>query len=151
MVFRKALDEEIKALTDISKAAFETDVYVGGTELQGPPGYDSYEWHKNMQSEDRLYSFTDGRNIIGGAVLFIYGSVLYIGRIFISPVYFRQGYGINLMKEIEDYFPEVKKFKLETPVWNVRTNNFYPKCGYIETKRDEETVYYEKIRNLYEE
>ena len=48
------------------------------------------------------------------------------------------------MEEIEKKF-DAEKIKLDTPVWNVRTNRFYQKCGYTETGRDDESVYYEKV------
>ena len=54
------------------------------------------------------------------------------------------GLGIILMNKIEEYYKDVVKINLDTPVWNIRTNSFYKKCGYIETKKDEEMVYYEK-------
>ena len=54
------------------------------------------------------------------------------------------GYGIYMMQEIEKMFPAVKEICLDTPVWNIRTNSFYPKQGYTEYKRDSEFVYYTK-------
>ena len=48
------------------------------------------------------------------------------------------------MEEIENLFTGIKVVRTETPVWNVRTNSFYPKCGYVETGRDSESVYFEK-------
>lgn len=41
--------------------------------------------------------------------------------------------------------PAKHTFRLETPVWNIRTNSFYPKCGYKEMYRDKESVYYQKV------
>lgn len=41
-------------------------------------------------------------------------------------------------------YPEVKEFYLDTPIWNVRTNRFYKKLGYLEYKRDDELIYYVK-------
>ena len=41
-------------------------------------------------------------------------------------------------------FQEVKAFMLDTPLWNVRTNRFYQKLGYVEYKRDREFAYYIK-------
>ena len=79
------------------------------------------------------------------SVLFRNGTKLFVGRIFISPKFLGKGFGKLLMQEIENYFSDVDKFVLDTPVWNVRTNRFYPKCGYMETGRDEESVFYEKI------
>ena len=68
---------------------------------------------------------------------------LYVGRIFIDPRYFRQGYGMKLMMEIDDLFNS-KTIKLDIPIWNERTKRFYKKCGYTEIGRDDESVYYEK-------
>lgn len=84
--------------------------------------------------------------IIGGAILFEEGRKLYVGRIFINPQHFGQGYGIQLMRDIECCFPDVCVIQLDTPIWNVRTNRFYRKCGYMQTGKDVESVYYEKTR-----
>lgn len=145
MVFRKATEEDIFILTEISKNAFDTDIFVGGTEKGGPPDYDSPQWHKKMMWENHLFTYSDDNEIAGGAVLFRNGTKLFVGRIFISPKFLGKGFGKLLMQEIEDYFSDVDKFVLDTPIWNVRTNRFYPKCGYMETGRDEESVFYEKI------
>lgn len=51
------------------------------------------------------------------------------------------------MQEIERIFSDVKQIFLDTPVWNVRTNAFYQKPGYIEYKKDEEFIYYNKNIN----
>lgn len=67
-----------------------------------------------------------------------------VGRIFIDPKHFKEGYGIELMRCIEEMNPLITKFYLDTPIWNGRTNNFYKKIGYIETKRDDKFVYYQK-------
>ena len=39
MILRKATENEIDHLVEISKAAFDTDVTVGGEAPGGPPGY----------------------------------------------------------------------------------------------------------------
>jgi hypothetical protein len=49
------------------------------------------------------------------------------------------------MKMVETYDPGIKKIKLDTPLWIVRTNAFYAKLGYREVKRDEEFAYYQKV------
>ena len=49
-----------------------------------------------------------------------------------------------MMREAENMFPEVKEFTLDTPIWNVRTNSFYSKLGYIEINRNNEFVFYSK-------
>ena len=83
---------------------------VGGDENEGPPGYDSSQWHKQMLQEGHLYTYlSDNGQILGGAILFEGNNELYIGRIFIDPQYFRCGYGMKLMEEIEKTFDDYMK------------------------------------------
>lgn len=52
------------------------------------------------------------------------------------------------MQSIEEYFPDVKVFKLDTPERNIRTNSFYKKCGYVAVGKDHipefDLIIYEK-------
>ena len=142
----KAERTQLEKIVAISKSAFETDVEVGGAVGDYPPEYDSLIWHEQMLNEGHLLQAVIGGEIVGGAILFLDkdGKTLYIGRIFIDPVHHRKGYGLSLMKLVESYYPGIKKIKLDTPLWNVRTNAFYTKLGYYEVKRDREFAYYQK-------
>ncbi len=130
----------------ISKAAFDSDINVGASEAGGPPDYDSIPWHIQMKNEGHLLQAVVDREIVGGAILFVDkdGETLYIGRILIDQVHYRKGYGLSLMKMVETFYPGIKIIKLDTPLWNVRTNAFYTKLGYCEVKRDKGFVYYQK-------
>ena len=141
--------KHIERIVAISKAAFDSDLDVGAPQVGGPPNYDSIPWHIQMKNEGHLLQAVIDGEIVGGTVLFVDndGETLYIGRIFIDPVHHRKGYGISLMKMVEAYYPSIKKIKLDTPIWNVRTNAFYTKLGYREMKRDEEFAYYQKERD----
>ena len=100
-----------------------------------------------MMNQGHLFTAIIEDTIVGGAILFgdeNTPSFMYVGRIFISPQFFRRGYGIELMKQIESMNPNVTMWSLDTPIWNQRTNNFYKKIGYIEKSRDEEMIYYQK-------
>ena len=145
MLLRKTVKPEIADLTRISKAAFDTDCLAGGEEPGGPPDYDSDSWHESMMNGGHLHAAICEGRIVGGAVLFsdVDQKVLYIGRIFVDPVHFRKGYGMAIMEQIEKMYPGFL-CKLDTPIWNIRTNCFYTKLGYQETGRDAETVYYQK-------
>ena len=136
----------IEKIVAISKAAFDSDLDVGAPQVGGPPDYDSIPWHIQMKNEGHLLQAVIDGEIVGGAILFLGkdGETLYIGRIFIDPVHHRKGYGLSLMKMVENYYSGIKKIKLDTPLWNVRTNAFYAKLGYREVKRDEEFAYYQK-------
>jgi RimJ/RimL family protein N-acetyltransferase len=130
----------------ISKAAFDSDIHVGASKQDAPADYDSILCHIQMKNEGQLLQAIIDGEIVGGAILFVDkdGETLYIGRIFIDPVHHRKGYGLSLMKMVETYYPGIKKIKLDTPLWNVRTNAFYTKLGYCEVNRDGEFAYYQK-------
>ena len=146
MKLEKAELKHIERIAAISKRAFETDVAVGGTIGDYPPEYDSVLWHEQMRNEGHLLQAVVDGEIVGGAILFVDkdGESLYIGRIFIDPVYHRKGYGLSMMKLVEAYYPGIRRIQLDTPLWNVRTNAFYTKLGYREVKRDEGFAYYQK-------
>ena len=88
-----AEEKQVKTIVDMSVRAFETDVNVGGTKGDCPPGYDSLEWHKQMAREGHLYKAMVGKDIVGAAVIFPdeTKNSVYIGRIFIDSVYHRKG------------------------------------------------------------
>ena len=145
--FLKAGTADAVSLMCISKKAFDTDVEVGASSVGGPPGYATLSFHTKMARMNCLYKLVDDYKIVGGALLFLKDNELNIGRIFVDPEYFRKGYGIFMMQQIEESFAEVKVFTLDTPVWNARTNAFYQKLGYVEVRRDGDFVYYEKRRD----
>lgn len=144
--FLKAGTADAVSLMCISKKAFDSDVEVGAKGAGGPPGYATLSFHTKMARMNCLYKLVDDYKIVGGALLFLKDNELNIGRIFVDPEHFRKGYGIFMMQQIEAMFPQVKTFSLDTPIWNIRTNAFYQKLGYVEVRRDGDFVYYEKLR-----
>ncbi len=144
--FLKAGTADAVSLMCISRKAFDSDVEVGASSVGGPPGYNSLSFHTKMARMNCLYKLVDDYKIVGGALLFLKDDILNVGRIFVDPEYFRKGYGIFMMQQIEAMFPQVKTFSLDTPIWNIRTNAFYQKLGYVEVRRDGDFVYYEKRR-----
>ena len=140
----KAGTSDAIVINGISKRSFDSDVEVGAHCKGGPPGYMSIQFHTKMARTNHLYKLLVDGLIVGAAILFMDGDRLHIGRIFISPEHHRKGYGAYMMQEIEQMFPAVKEIYLDTPIWNIRTNSFYQKQGYVEYKRDSEFVYYNK-------
>ena len=138
--------KHIEKIVAISKAAFNSDMDAGASESGGAPDYDSIPWNIQMKNEGHLLQADVDGETVGGAIVFADkdGKTLYVGRIFIDPVQHRKGYGLSLMKMVESYYSGIKKIKLDTPLWNVRTNAFYTKLGYCEVKRDEGFAYYQK-------
>lgn len=147
MTITAATAQDIKLLTEISKSAFDTDIDAGADEIGGPPDYDSEKWHLGMMEGGHLYKITEGDKTIGGVILFRDSKetgVMYLGRIFIAPAFHRQGYGKKAMLMLETMFADIECWRLDTPVWNTRTNKFYPEIGYTEMARDSESVYFQK-------
>lgn len=63
--FRKAIEEEVRVLTEMSRDAFLSDVEFGG-EPGGPTGYDDYEFHLSHQRNGDLYALLDdGKSVKG--------------------------------------------------------------------------------------
>jgi GNAT superfamily N-acetyltransferase len=143
----KADKKKLREIVDISKKAFDSDVFVSVAERSGPPFYDSVQWHEKMLDEGHLFQAEVDGKIVGGAVLFINESAneLHIGRLFIDATLQGKGYGKKSMKCIERMYPSIKEFSLDTPIWNVRTNTFYKKLGYKEEKIESGLVLYRKI------
>ena len=146
MKLENAEVKHIERIVAISKAAFDSDIDIGACEPGGPPDYDSIPWHIQTKKEGHLLQAVIDGEIVGGAILFLDkdSETLYVGRIFVDPVHHRKGHGLSLMKMVETYYPGIKKIKLDTPLWNVRTNAFYTKLGYRKVKWDEGFAYYQK-------
>ena len=146
MYIIKADQNQIENIVAMSVRAFETDMNVGGKKGDCPPEFDSVEWHRKMAQEGHLYQAMIGKELVGAAVVFPdeSKSSVYIGRIFIDSIYHRKGYGILLMKCIENEFLDVSEINLDTPVWNVRTNAFYEKLGYKKVRIEDGFVFYQK-------
>ena len=136
----------VKTIVSISKRAFETDVNVGGAVGDYPPEYDSFSWHEQMRKEGHLFQAVEEDTVVGGAILFLSEDEekLYVGRIFIDSAYHKKGFGISLMQLVENLYPNVKEINLDTPTWNIRTNSFYRKLNYIETRQEDGFIYYRK-------
>ena len=142
----KAERTQLEKIVAISKGAFETDVTVGGAVGDCPPEYDSLIWHEQMLNEGHLFQAIVDDAVIGGAILFLSENKesLYVGRIFVDSLHHKKGYGIALMELVEKAYPNVKELNLDTPIWNIRTNSFYKKLGYMKLKQEDGFVYYRK-------
>ena len=146
MKLEKAEKIHLEKIVAMSKRAFETDIEVGGTIGDYPPEYDSVTWHEQMLDEGHLFQAVVGDELIGGAILFLSENKesLYIGRIFVDSLHHKKGYGISLMKLVENLYSDVKEINLDTPIWNIRTNSFYKKLGYSELKQEDGFLFYQK-------
>jgi RimJ/RimL family protein N-acetyltransferase len=133
--FEKARREDARVLALISGRAFDNDVNYGAPGSGGPPGYKSEMWQIRVIARSHYYKIIleeDYDRIIGGFIVFqnTYGDCE-LGRIFIDPDYQNQGIGTQAMAFMEDAFPDARRWTLGTPLWNLRTQHFYEKVGYM--------------------
>ena len=139
MRFEKATPEDAWILAQVSERAFHSDIHYGapGPELGGPPGYNSDVWQTRMMIAGEYYKVLVDDRIVGGIVVRMRGYQFYeVVRIFVDPGFQNQGIGTKTFEFLWQEYPEVKKWTLGTPAWNIRTPNFYRKVGFVEVGRD---------------
>ncbi|MDA3899718.1 MAG: GNAT family N-acetyltransferase [Spirochaetes bacterium] len=147
---KKTVDSEIDSLVGISKRAFYSDFNIGApSEDVGPPGYYSPQWHhKMLQGADGFFSIYNNEKLAGAALVFCeknrFNGVYNLGRIWIDPVYHRQGIGLTALELVIEQFPEAILWKLDTPAWNKRTRSFYLKAGFTISKEQGGFLFFEK-------
>lgn len=76
--------------------------------------------------------------IIGGAFVVEVGKKGEIGAIFIDPSYQHKGFGKETMLFIENMYPTVKIWTLETPADSFKKHRFYESIGYKKTDERED-------------
>jgi RimJ/RimL family protein N-acetyltransferase len=147
VVFAKIVETDLNVLTEISKKAFNTDHRVGCDKKEdGPPGYTSKQFHiKKMKTAKAFYKIIHNDKIIGGFWFIDQGNGhYYFARIFIDPEYHGKGIGLQSFDYLFTEYPDVKKWTLETPPWNVRTKAFYKKLGFKIVKETNDDIFFER-------
>jgi len=127
------LEPDIEELTKIQIRTFLDDNQrkPPGCSLEGPPGYDSITWNKNLIGETPYYKIISVNRIVGGIILFQLGdNHIEVGRIWVDPAFQNKGIGQSSMAQMFFYHPEVKRWTLGTPKWALRNQYFYEKAGF---------------------
>lgn len=128
----KAKTEDAQILAGISSDAFNNDTHYGAPGPGGPPGFDSSVWQRQMMKAGFYYKILSDYRIVGGFIIFKKGSDgMELGRIFIDPEFQNRGIGAEACSFMESSFPEIQRWTLETPKWNIRNHHFYEKMGYV--------------------
>ncbi|WP_144611329.1 GNAT family N-acetyltransferase [Bacillus cereus] len=112
-----------------------------------PPGYSSVEMMKYSIEELDCYKVIMDEKIIGGIIVTISGkSYGRVDRIFVDPVYQGNGIGSHVIKLIEEVYPSIRIWDLETSSRQISNHHFYKKLGYeIIFKSDDEYCYAKRI------
>lgn len=81
----------------------------------------------------RIFGITilESNTIIGGSFVAAFGKKGEIGNIFLDPIYQHKNYGRQALQMIENAYPKVQKWKLDTPVVNQGLHRFYESLGYV--------------------
>lgn len=110
-----------------------------------PPGYSSIEMTKYMTRELEYFKVLQDKEIIGGIIITISGKNFgRIDRIFIDPNYQGKGTGSRVINLLEEEFPNVRTWDLETSSRQINNHYFYEKVGYKKTYETEEEYGYQK-------
>lgn len=153
--FVDMLEEDIAALTQVMKRAFDDDAQKHlGKARGGPPGYDDGEFFRTwlLPYEQSVgYKIMQAGELIGGIIVWILpeGDNI-LGTIFVDPRYQDIGVGFRTWAFIERKYPETKSWRLATPTWATKNHHFYSKCGFLEVESDplipaeEDTTIYRK-------
>ncbi|MFJ7825706.1 GNAT family N-acetyltransferase [Psychrobacillus sp. NPDC096623] len=154
ITIEKATITDAEKLTEIKKRTFDeelkkwlpTQENVIDYNIQ-PPGYSSIEMTKYMIRELEYFKVLQDKEIVGGIIITISGiSYGRIDRIFIDPNYQGKGIGSRVINLIENEFPNVRTWDLETSGRQINNHYFYEKMGYRTTfETEEEYGYLKKI------
>ncbi|SCC07530.1 Uncharacterized protein YjbI, contains pentapeptide repeats [[Bacillus] enclensis] len=148
----KASLEDAELLTGIMKKTFDREAarWLGNEKTLDyniqPPGYDSVRKNKYMISELDAFIISAGGKPAGGIYVTISGkSYGRIDRIFIQPEHQGEGIGSKAIKMIEERYPNVRIWHLETSAKQISNHYFYEKMGYSKTFESPEEYSYEKL------
>ncbi|PGV57063.1 GNAT family N-acetyltransferase [Bacillus cereus] len=152
----KATILDAEKLTEIMKRTFDEEAkrWLYGQDdvidynIQ-PPGYSSIEMMKYSIEELDSYKVIMDEKIIGGIIVTISGkSYGRIDRIFVEPVYQGKGIGSYVIKLIEEEYPNIRIWDLETSSRQINNHHFYKKMGYEIMFKSEDEYCYVKRKNV---
>jgi ribosomal protein S18 acetylase RimI-like enzyme len=136
VTLRPARPDEADTLAAISARAFHSDHAFGGPVAGGPPGYDSPAWQRQAMRWGEYHAVEVERELVGGAIVSRKGpGHCELSRLFLDPDRHRRGIGRRVMALLEEAYPEVARWTLDTPAWNRRTRPFYEGLGFVEVGR----------------
>ncbi|MNI47643.1 hypothetical protein D3C73_1021740 [compost metagenome] len=112
--------QDAAQLAEVQKRTFDEDARRFQNKAEdGPPGYDSSSWQREMMKKGLYYKLIAEEHIIGGMLVFASpgGQEYHLGRIFIDPLYQSRGYGQHVFHFLFSTFPNAHKWTLDTPSW----------------------------------
>ena len=124
---------DAERLAELSKLAFDEDVELDAAGYGGPPGYDEQEWQIHAMKSMDYYCILLENSILGGVIVGQGGDEHKIlERIFIDPQHQNRGIGAKAIELTMEQYPDAKVWTAGVPDWNVKTNGFFEKTGFIQ-------------------
>ncbi|EJR54602.1 hypothetical protein IIM_01542 [Bacillus cereus VD107] len=153
----KATILDAEKLTEIMRRTFDEEAKQWLCDQDGvidyniqPPGYSSVEMTiYSIEELDYFKVILDGK-IVGGIIVTISGkSYGRIDRIFVDPIHQGKGIGSQVINLIEEEFPSVRIWDLETSSRQINNHHFYKKMGF-ETiyETEDEYCYVKRINTI---
>lgn len=124
----------------------ETDRWYGNGERPFIPGYASVDMQKYHMWDKRYYKIIYNE-VLAGVLLISYTGREHarVDRLYINPIFQDKGIGSKVINLMEEMYPMVKIWTLDTIQKSIRNHCFYEKNGYVKVGEDEEDRYYRKI------
>ncbi|MET3287453.1 UNVERIFIED_CONTAM: GNAT superfamily N-acetyltransferase [Brevibacillus sp. OAP136] len=144
--FTRAEPDDAATLTEVAIRSFADEVAQYG---RGPDGHDQIEQHLSFMQQALYYKICSADQIIGGFCLIeLAADHLELGIIFLDPDVQNKRVGSRAMRFMEQMYPQVKTWTLDTGFESFRNQRFYEKCGYVQVGRtdaDPETGFYKVL------
>ena len=150
--FNISVESDVEVLRNIAMKAFEKDRIKYGFM---PPKIDILEWHLSKVKNGMYYKMILENQLIGGINLYDLGNKHFrLGAIYIEPAFQNQKIGAEAINFIENTYPHVKKWSIDTPYQNYRNHHFYEKLGYVKTakfkpEKDIDFWLFEYVKEIY--
>lgn len=127
--------EDVDELAAIMKRSFDCDSMKHLEKTGGPPGYENGDFIRKWCFIKGASSFKILWNgsIIGSITVFINPATNHnhMGNFFIEPELHGQGIGAGVWKQIEERYPQTRRWSTETIWYSTYNHYFYVvKCGF---------------------
>ncbi|GCD10397.1 GNAT family N-acetyltransferase [Clostridium tagluense] len=143
-----ALDADAKQIRNmmIDVERDETDRWYDNGERPFIPGYNSVDMQK-YHMRDKTYYKIIYNEVLAGVLLISYTGREHarVDRLYIDPTFQNKSIGSKVITLMEEMYPMVKIWTLDTIQKSIRNHCFYEKNGYVKVGEDEEDRYYRKI------
>ncbi|MBB4826359.1 ribosomal protein S18 acetylase RimI-like enzyme [Sporosarcina luteola] len=151
IAIQKAVPSDAEKLTEIMKRTFDAEAakWLSNRDTIDyniqPPGYASVNMTNYMIEELVYYKILWDEEIVGGLILTLTGTSFgRIDRIYVDPEYQGKKIGSRVIGLMEEEFPTVRMWDLETSSRQLNNHHFYEKMGFQTTYKSEEEYGYIK-------